>query len=34
VERARLGTLTEGQKVTFALEGQRGKTAATDLQAS
>ncbi|HUZ73678.1 MAG TPA: cold-shock protein [Stellaceae bacterium] len=33
VERAGLGNLQEGQKVTFALErGQQGKTSAVDLQ--
>jgi len=33
VERAGLGNLQEGQKVTFAVErGQQGKTSAVDLQ--
>jgi CspA family cold shock protein len=35
VERAGLGTLNEGQQVRYDLEqGQRGKTSATNLQAS
>lgn len=34
VERAGLGTLNEGQKVSYGLEaGRNGKTAATDLRA-
>jgi len=35
VERAGLGTLNEGQKLTFELErGQQGKTSAVNIQAS
>jgi CspA family cold shock protein len=35
VERAGLGSLTEGQKVKYELEaGQRGKTSAVNLQAA
>jgi cold shock protein len=35
VERAGLGSLNEGQKVTFELErGQQGKMSATNLQAA
>jgi cold shock protein len=35
VERAGLGSLNEGQKVTFDLErGQQGKTSAVNLQAA
>jgi cold shock protein len=35
VERAGLGSLNEGQKVTFDVErGQQGKLAATNLQAA
>ena len=35
VERAGMGTLNEGQKVSFELErGQQGKTSAVNLQAS
>jgi cold shock protein len=35
VERAGLGSLNEGQKVTFDIErGQQGKLAATNLQAA
>ncbi len=35
VERAGLGTLNEGQKVSYELErGQQGKTSATNLQAA
>ena len=35
VERAGLGTLNEGQKVTFELErGNQGKMSATNLQAA
>ena len=34
VERSELGTLVEGQKVSFQLErGQQGKTSAVDLKA-
>lgn len=33
VERAGLGTLVEGQKVSFELTTERGKTAATNLAA-
>ena len=33
VERAGLHTLAEGQKVSFDLEDNRGKTAATNLKA-
>jgi CspA family cold shock protein len=35
VERSKLGTLTEGQKVSFDVErGQQGKLSATNLQAA
>ena len=35
VERAGMGTLNEGQKVSFELErGQQGKTSAVNLQAA
>lgn len=34
VERAGLATLREGQKVSFEITTERGKTAATNLQAS
>jgi cold shock protein len=35
VERSGLGTLQEGQKLTFAIErGQQGKTSAVDLQSA
>lgn len=34
VQRAGLVTLNEGQKVSFEVTTERGKTAATDLQAS
>ena len=34
VERAGLTTLREGQRVSFELETQRGKTAATNLKVS
>ena len=35
VERAGMGTLNEGQKISFELErGQQGKTSAVNLQAS
>jgi CspA family cold shock protein len=35
VERSTLGTLTEGQKVSFDVErGQQGKLSATNLQAA
>ncbi len=34
VERAGLGTLVEGQKVSFELTTERGKTAATNLAAA
>ncbi len=35
IERAGLGTLNEGQKVSFDIErGQQGKLAATNLQAA
>ena len=35
VERSSLGTLTEGQKLSFDLErGQQGKTSAVNLQAA
>ena len=35
VERAGMGTLNEGQKLSFELErGQQGKTSAVNLQAS
>jgi CspA family cold shock protein len=35
VERSGLGTLQEGQKITFAIErGQQGKTSAVDLQSA
>jgi CspA family cold shock protein len=34
VERAGLSTLREGQQVTYDLETQRGKTAATNLKVS
>ena len=35
VERAGLGTLSEGQKLSYELErGQQGKVSATNLQAS
>jgi CspA family cold shock protein len=33
VERAGLGTLSEGQKVSYDLQTERGKTAATNLRA-
>ena len=32
VERAGLGTLTEGQKVSFTIVNDRGKSAASDLK--
>ena len=32
VERAGLGTLTEGQKVSFSIVNDRGKSAASDLK--
>jgi CspA family cold shock protein len=32
VEKAGLGTLTEGQRVSFEVTSERGKTAATNLQ--
>ncbi len=32
VERAGLNTLTEGQRVSFELQTERGKTAATNLK--
>lgn len=32
VERAGLGTLTEGQKVSFSVVNDRGKSAASDLK--
>ena len=32
VERAGLNTLTEGQKVSFELQTERGKTSATNLK--
>jgi len=34
VERAGLGTLAEGQKVSFDVTTERGKTAATNLKAA
>jgi len=34
VERAGLGTLSEGQRVSFEVTTERGKQAATDLQAT
>jgi len=34
VERAGLGTLVEGQRVSFELTTERGKTAATNLKAA
>jgi CspA family cold shock protein len=34
VERAGLGTLVEGQRVSFDLATERGKTAATNLKAA
>ncbi len=34
VERAGMYTLTEGQKVSFEITTERGKTAATNLQAA
>ena len=34
VERAGMGTLTEGQKVSYELVSERGKTAASNLRAS
>ena len=34
VERAGLGALNEGQKVSYELKEERGKTAAVDLRAS
>ncbi len=33
VDRSGLGTLTEGQKVSFDVTSERGKTAATNLKA-
>jgi len=34
VEKAGLGTLTEGQRVSFEVTSERGKTSATNLQAA
>jgi len=33
VERSGIGNLKEGQKVSYELQSERGKTAATDLRA-